>query len=70
MKAPVFVKIEKYREIEETISQIKAKIQEAQDILNKIQQLKAEEEHEIATWKGDINDVEEKVRVIERSIMQ
>ncbi len=68
MKAPVFVKIERYREVEETLAQIKAKIAEARDILGKLSQIKAEEEHELQTWHDDVNQIEEKVTTIEQSM--
>ncbi len=68
MKAPVFVKIERYREVEETLTQIKAKIAEARDTLSKLSQIKAEEEHEMQTWNNDIDQIENKVTTIEHSM--
>lgn len=68
MKAPVFVKVERYREVEETLAQIKAKIAEARDALSKLSQIKAEEEHELQKWNDDINQIEDKVTTIEHSM--
>ena len=68
MKAPVFVKVERYREVEETLAQIKAKIAEARDTLSKLSQIKAEEEHEMQTWNDDINQIEDKITTIEHSM--
>ena len=42
MRTTVFVKINRYKEVENTINQIKNKMQEARDIIAKISQFKAE----------------------------
>ncbi len=68
MRAPVFVKVERYREVEETLAQIKAKIAEARDVLSKLSQIKTEEEHELRTWHDDVNQIEEKITTIEHSM--
>ncbi len=61
MTAPVFVKIDKYEEVEETLSQIKAKTEEARQILEKLESVRAEEESDIAAWKQEISTVEGKI---------
>ncbi|MBS3133113.1 hypothetical protein J4470_03205 [Candidatus Woesearchaeota archaeon] len=68
MKAPVFVKIEKYAEVEETLQQIKSKLEEAKGIMNKISGMKVEEEQELNTWKEDLKQIEEKVTTVEHSM--
>ncbi len=68
MRAPVFVKVERYREVEETLAQIKAKIAEARDVLSKLNQIKTEEEHELRAWQDDVSQIEEKVTTIEHSM--
>jgi hypothetical protein len=68
MKAPVFVKIEKYREVEDTIQQIKAKLEEAKGIMDRISSMKAEEEQELHNWQEDINKMEEKIEMVEHSM--
>ncbi len=68
MNAPVFVKIENYKQVEETISEIKSKIGEAQRILDKIQNLKTEEEKELAGWQAELRRIEDKIRATEQSL--
>lgn len=70
MKAPVFVKIEKYREVEDTIAQIKAKIEEAKSTLEQLNQIKAEEEHEMQNWHDEISKIESKVNTVEQSMQR
>lgn len=68
MRAPVFVKIDKYREVEDTLSQIKAKIEEAKDIINRINGMKTEEEQELHEWQEDIKQMEEKIEAVQHSM--
>jgi len=68
MKAPVFVKIGKYKEVEEMITQIKTKVEDARAILNKLNQMKSEEEHELHDWSEDLKQIEEKISALEHSM--
>jgi len=68
MKAPIFVKIGRYKEVEDMVSQIKAKVEEARGILNKLGQFKAEEENELHAWQEDLRQIEEKIGTLEQSI--
>lgn len=70
MNAPVFVKIDRYAEIESTVLQIKQKLQNAKVILGKLNQLKAEEEQELRTWADDIKQMEDKLNVVDHSLMR
>ena len=70
MRAPVFVKIEKYGEVEDTIKQIKAKLEEAKEVLEKLDSIRSEEEKEITTWEQDIKNMEEKLAAVEHSMAQ
>ena len=68
MRAPVFVKIDKYREVEETIRQINEKLQEAKDIMNRISGMRAEEEQELNAWQEEVKRMEEKVEAVQHSM--
>lgn len=65
---PVFVKIERHREMMETLEAVKRKVHEAKDALNKINDLKAQEDHEIEQWKAELSKIEEKIDFIEDSM--
>lgn len=70
MQAPVFVKIDRYREVEDTLQQIKAKIEEAKGIMDKIHGMKTEEEQELNTWREDIKHMEDKIATVEHSMQR
>ena len=61
MAAPVYVKIDKYKEISATLNEIKGKIGEAKAALEKIRHLKSEEDREMAEWEHELGMVEEKL---------
>ncbi len=64
MAAPVFVKIEKYNEVNEAINRIKSKLDDAKSTLKKISELKAQENQEIKAWQEELNKMEQKIAFI------
>ena len=68
MKAPLFVKIEHYREITETINKIKSKLEEAKEILNRLNEVKLREEGEIRNWQEELNNAETRLNSIEEQL--
>lgn len=61
---PVFVKIDKYTNIADSIGQINGKIEEAKKILEKIEEIKKQEDEEIQNWKHEVATAEEKIHNI------
>ena len=70
MNAPVFVKIEKYKEVEETIRHIKSSIQEAKEMVHRISEMKSEEEQELHMWNEDLKQMEEKISTVEHAMLR
>ena len=64
MKSSVFVKIDRYREIYDVISQIKSKLDEAKQLLRKVKELKGQEDAELASWQSELETVEQKLSTI------
>jgi hypothetical protein len=67
---PVFVKIEKYKEIIELISVIDKKIAGAKDLLMELEELKQKEDEEIATWQKNIEEINHKMDNIKEQLEQ
>lgn len=65
---PIFVKIDAYEDIRDIVNIIKQKIAVARGTLDKIQQLRHEEEAELEMWQGEIEDVEKKVAFMDKSL--
>ncbi|QQG39017.1 MAG: hypothetical protein HYS32_00975 [Candidatus Woesearchaeota archaeon] len=69
-KAPLFVKISKYRSVLTSINHIKAKIQEAENILAKLDDIKSEEDRELESWHASINEIKEKLLHIDENLFE
>jgi len=68
--APVFVKIDSYKEVLDIIDVVKAKIDKCKKMFNEIEQLKAEETEEIIEWKNTIDEMSDKVYFIDKTLFE
>ncbi len=65
MEMPLFVKLEKYDEISRTLRMIRQKLDEAQGSLEKIKDLKAQEDKEMESWNQELEKIQERVTKVE-----
>lgn len=68
--APVFVKVDEYKEILDVLDMIKGKIREIRETLSSINELRNEEDAELAMWNGTINDIEKKIEGIDKIMFE
>ncbi len=69
-KAPVFVKIDEYKDIMDMMSLVREKLRQAKFLLDKIAELKAQEDSELATWAKELEDVESRVSAIDKTLSE
>jgi hypothetical protein len=69
-KAPVFVKIDDYRDIADIINLTRSKLKQAKYLIDKIKELKAKEDAEISHWESELEDVETKVESIDKTLFE
>jgi len=69
-RAPVFVKIDEYKDIVDIMTLIREKLRQAKFLLDKIAELKAQEDSELATWAKELEDVEARVSNIDKTLME
>jgi hypothetical protein len=67
---PLFVKIEKYRDVVETLKKLKARLNEADSILNKLTSLREEEDRELTIWQGDLEKIRSQLMEIDRNLFE
>ncbi|MEK6952979.1 MAG: hypothetical protein AABX29_08250 [Nanoarchaeota archaeon] len=67
---PIFVKLEKYKSAINTISELKKKIKEAEDLLSEIEQIKSQEDREISNWQKQVSDIKAKLLEIDRNLFE
>ncbi|MBW3019347.1 hypothetical protein KY329_04145 [Candidatus Woesearchaeota archaeon] len=70
IKAPVFVKIDEYKDVADIVSLMREKITQAKFLLDKIAEIKAKEDSELAAWSKELEDVEARVHNIDRVIFE
>ena len=68
--APVFVRIDEYKDVLEIMGLIKDKLNEARDTLGKINELKNEEDSELEIWNTTLEDIEKKIEQIDKELFE
>ncbi len=69
-KAPVFVKFDAYKDIMDITSLMREKIKQAKFLLDRIADLKAQEDAQLASWTKELESVESSIASIDRSLSQ
>lgn len=68
--APVFVKIDDYKDILDVLDLIKDKLAEAKRTLADLNELKNDEDAELELWSSTLNEIENKLDDIDRSLFE
>ena len=68
--APVFVKVDEYKEILDVLDLIKSKISEIRQTLGGISEIRNEEDAEVSMWNSTIDDIEKKISDIDRMMAE
>jgi hypothetical protein len=68
--APIFVKINDYKEVLDIVDVLKAKLVEARETLQKINQLKGEEDRELEDWNKNLDDIAKKIFMIDKTLFE
>lgn len=68
--APVYVRVNEYKDILEIVNLIKEKLKEARVTLSKINNLKNEEDNELSLWNAEIDEIEKKVEFIDKTLFE
>lgn len=66
----LFVKIDKYQESMRTLNLIKESLMNTEHILNKLQQIKSQEDNEIMQWHEQIKRIKQKIVFIDRNLFE
>jgi hypothetical protein len=69
-EAPVFVKIEDYKDILDILSLVKDRLEEAKRTLADINDLKNDEDSELSMWGSTLNEIENKLDNIDRTLFE
>lgn len=69
-EAPVFVKIEDYKDILDILELIRDRLDEAKRTLSDINELKNDEDSELEMWSSTLNEIEKKLESIDRTLFE
>ena len=68
--APIFVKVDEYREILDVLDMVKGKVSEIRETLAGINDLRNEEDAELSMWNSTIDDIEKKIEGIDSMMFE
>ncbi|MCA9477562.1 MAG: hypothetical protein KC535_00250 [Nanoarchaeota archaeon] len=69
-KSPVFIKIDKYRQVLDVVDVLKKQVDDVRSTLQQIKQLKTQEEEEIRIWEANIAEVEKKILFVDQTLFE
>ena len=69
-EAPIFIKVENYKEVIELMRWIKRKVEEAKANLERIYTIKSEEDIKIEEWDDLLRDLEKKTTFIDETLLE
>lgn len=69
-QGPLFVKISKYKSVLSQMDIIRARLKEAETVLDKLMEIKATEDREIEKWMSDLAEIKEKLISIDNSLFE
>lgn len=67
---PVFVKLEQYREVIANLDVLKQKIKETEYFIDRIEELRAQEQSELENCQGNLNKLKEKLLAIDKKLFE
>lgn len=67
---PVFVKINDYKEVLDVVDVMKQKLKETTRTLEKLKELKAEEDREIQEWEKNVTDISRRLSFIDSAFFE
>lgn len=70
MTAPVYVKVDEYKDIADIMSLMREKVSQARELLDKVAELKRQEDAELATWIRELDEVHTRIQSIDRSLVE
>ena len=68
--APVFVKVDDYKEILDVLDMVKGKVKEIKQTLGSINDLRNEEDAELSSWNSAISEIERKIESIDKMMYE
>lgn len=69
-QAPVFVKVEDYKDVLDILDLVKNKITDAKETMHEINDLKNQEDAELQAWSNEVYEIEKNVEHIDQTLFE
>jgi len=66
----VYVKLDDYNDVMDVVSLVKERLKQARFLIGKIRELKSQEDAEIESWTSELDNVEERVGIIDQTLTE
>lgn len=70
MAVPIYVKVDKYKELIATLKKIDTKLSSVNDMIEKINELKEDEDKQIKAWNDNLEDIKDRLGRINEAFYQ
>ncbi len=67
---PLYVKVDEFKSIADTVRQLKTKLNEAHELLGKLEKLKQKEDSALDEWKQNLDEASRKLNVITSTLFE
>ncbi len=68
-KMQVFIKIDDFKDISEILSLAHQRLQQAKAVMNRIADLKAQEDAEFEAWTTELAEIEHRIDSVDRTLL-
>ncbi len=69
-QAPLFVKVDEYKDVLDIVDLVKNKLGEAKSKISEITELKNQEDSELEIWSNELSDIERKIDFIDQTLLE
>lgn len=69
-QSPLFVKVDNYKHVLETLKKLRAKLSDAENVLAKLDSLKTEEDKELEAWKSGLDAIKNQLLAIDKKLFE
>lgn len=70
MNVPIYVKVDKYKELLGILKKVEAKLSRVDTMIAKINDLKTQEDKQIKQWNDNIDDIKDRLKSITEAFHQ
>ncbi len=67
---PIYVKLEEYKDVLDILAMIKTKTNEAKVLIQKIYELKKEEDNNLQLWHSELEEIDRTIESVDKTLFE